>query len=248
VALRTLSLIAVAGASLTALAQDGPISTDRGTSYSSSPLIVATGRWQIEAGYTYNRVGSAKSESLGEILVRYPVSSRWEVRLGNVGFARIPGDSGFVDPTLGFKVKLRDSGNGAPDVALIAQTTVPAGARAFRVDRSQVSVFVPWYLAIDGLTGVGGQFGYSDLGPSGARFSQYSGGIYLARTLNPTTTGYLELYGLAPLSKGGPNGAFVDIAVGHLLNPNTQIDFRIGTGLNQSRDGWLVGAGVAFRL
>jgi hypothetical protein len=206
------------------------------------------GRWQIEAGYTYNRVAGTTSESLGELALRYPISPRFELRLGNLIYGRAPGVSGLADPTVGFKHRFADGGPGKPEASVIVQTTIASGDEDFRVNRSQPSIQTPWFLQLDSQTGVGGMLSVSDLGPSGSRFTQYGGGVYVSRVLNPKTTGYLEVYCISPLGAGGPDGAFGDLAVTYLVDKATQLDFRIGTGFNQNRDGWFIGAGIAFRF
>lgn len=230
-------------------AQDGfPISTDRGTAFASSSSVVTTGRWQIEAGYTWNRVAGTTSQTFGELGLRYPILPKLELRFGNLVYARVPGANGLVDPTIGFKYRMADAAPGRPEVSVIVQTTIAAGGNDFRVNRSQPSIQVPWFHQLDATTGIGGMFSVSDLGPSAARFTQYGGGVYVSHVLNPKTTGYFEVFELAPLGKDGPNGAFADFALTYLVDKATQLDFRVGSGLNQKRDGWFVGAGIAFRF
>ena len=218
------------------------ISTDR-PSFSDGTLIVPKGHWQLESGATWNRVSGANSSTIGEFLLRFPTSDRFELRLLNLSLAT-PANQ-WLDPLLGFKLKLV---NGQPDLALVVQSTVPTGGTAFRADRWQPTVKLAWYRQSDPKTGFGGNFIASDLGPNGARFTQWAASLYVSRTLDDLTGCFAEVYGLAPLSSGGPNAGFFDLGLTRLLNPSTQVDLRFGSGFNVSRDGWFVGAGVGVRF
>lgn len=232
-----------------ALAQDGlPITTDR-PSFSDGTLIVPKGRWQIEAGYTFNDVNGSRFETYGELLFRFHLSDRAEFRLSNVSLGRSSDADGILDPILGVKLKLQNGVTGqSPDLVLILQSTAPAGDRAFRVDRAQPTVKLAFFQQADATTGIGGNLIASDLGIDSGQFTQYAVSVYLAKTLNAKTSAFLEVYRLMPLSDGGPDANFADAGVAYLVNPRTQVDFRLGTGFDQERGGWFFGLGVAYRF
>jgi len=228
-----------------AQADEPPISTDRGTAFSNSSSVIPLGRLQVEGGFTFN---SDHSETFGELAIRYPVLPRLEVRLTALSLGHVPGSSGLFDPSVGVKQRLVDGSRGRPEVSVIAQTTLPVGSEPFRVRRSQPTLRLPWFLQLDSTTGVGGMLSISDLGPTGARFTQYGAGAYLSRAFDTKATGYLEVYDVAPIAYGGPSGGFVDGCVTYLLSQNLQVDLRCGTGFNQSRDGWSLGGGMGYRF
>lgn len=234
-------------------AQDGfPISTDR-PSFSDGTGIVPKGRWQIETGCTFTKAGSAEFRSIGELLLRLPLHERVELRFGNLGFGRANaaagGGQGLLDPWIGVKYRFQTGTTGkSPDLALVVQSTVPLGNNDFRIHRSQPSIRLAAYQQISATDGVGGEVGYSNLGPSGATFDQWAFSGYWSRTFNARTVGFAEIYHITPLSPGGPSGTFADAGVAYLLDKATQIDFRLGSGFNQKRDGWFIGAGIAFRF
>lgn len=244
----TVALAITLSALASAQSNGFPVSTDRGTAFSNSSSVVPMGRWQVEGGFTYNCVGGITSETFGEFAIRYPVHARLELRLNNLSIGRVLGSRGLVDPAVGFKYRLAEGSARHPEVSVIIQTTIPVGVAAFRVTRTQPTVQLPWFLQLDPTTGVGGMLSAADLGPNGARFTQYGTGVYLSRALDPKTTGYLEVYGIAPLRPGGPNGGFIDGCLTYLVSSSTQLDFRYGTGFNQNRDGWFIGAGVGYRF
>jgi hypothetical protein len=125
---------------------------------------------------------------------------------------------------------------------------MPAGSRDFRVPRSQPSIRLAGYFQADPSNGFGAEVGYSSLGPNEAKFDQWAVSGYWSRTINARAGAFVELYRLMPASVGGPTSTFADAGVTYLLDKATQVDFRIGSGLNQQRDGWFIGAGVAFRF
>lgn len=228
-----------------------PIVTDR-PSFSDGPYIIPRGHWQIESGITFTDLGrGTQLNTFGEALVRVPVDSGFELRLLNVSFGRFEGNSrgdGFQDISLGFKWKLLDASKRRPDLAFVLQSSVETGATAFRTRRSQPTAKLAYFFPVDAKTGIGGNFNVSDLGPEGARFTQYAASVYVSRTFDGRTSGFLETFRVWPVSKGGPSPAFVNTGVLYLLNPRTQVDLRIATSFDRSRDGWFVGAGVSYRF
>lgn len=229
-------------------ASDSPISTDRGTAFSNSSSIVSLGRWQIEAGYTFSRVGGSTLQTFGELALRFPIGPKLELRLTNLSLSRILGAFGLSDPAAGLKYQLVQGGNRRPEVSVIVQASVPVGAAAFGVRRWQPSVQLPWSIQLDALTGLGGMLSVADVGPYGARFTQYGAGGYLSRSFGSRISGYLELYALSPMGYGGPNSAFFDLCLTYLTSHDTQFDIRFGTGINRTRDGWFIGFGVGYRF
>lgn len=229
-------------------ASGSPISTDRGTAFSNSSSIVPLGRWQIEAGYTLSRAGGSTLQTFGELALRFPIGPKLELRLTNLSLSRVPGAFGLSDPAAGLKYQLVQGGNRRPEVSVIVQASVPVGAAAFGVRRWQPSVQLPWSIQLDAMTGLGGMLSVADVGPYGARFTQYGAGGYLSRSLGSRISGYLELYALGPMGNGGPNSAFVDLCLTFLSRHDTQFDIRFGTGINRTRDGWFIGFGVGYRF
>ena len=58
--------------------------------FSSSPLTLDQGRWQLEGGYQYQRIGSGvDAQALPLMLLRYGAGERAEIQLNWSGFNRI---------------------------------------------------------------------------------------------------------------------------------------------------------------
>ncbi len=247
--MRPLALAILLATAAAAQAQDGfPIATDR-PSFSDAASLVPMGRWQIEMGGTYYHVGGAGFGTFPELLLRVPLNDRWEVRAVNLNYTAFEGGSGsgFQDPGVGFKVLLTGPRSEA-QVTLVGLLQVPAGARGLRGDRVQPTAKIAWYLPTGATDGIGGNLVVGDYSPADLRFAQYAASVCWAHTFSPRLASFAEVYGLAPVAYGGDNGAFADAGFTYLLNRATQVDLRYGSGFAQDRDGWFVGAGVAFRF
>ena len=132
------------------LAQDpGPINTER-PSFSSSPLALAAGFWQIEAGYEYTRnlgSNSSKEQTLRNALLRFGFHPGFELQLNWAGYNRLtsPGSktTGLKDASLG--VKWQISADDTPFVAgVFAGVTLPVGDKDLTSDEYDPEFAVFW--------------------------------------------------------------------------------------------------------
>jgi hypothetical protein len=229
-----------------------PIATDR-PSFSDASSLIPVGRWQIETGGTYFRVGGTSYGQLPEFLLRVPVNDRFELRLVNVNYSIFEGGqgSGFQDPGIGFKLRLsrlNRKATGEPELALVGLLQAPLGGSALRANTVQPTVKLAAYVPVSATDGFGGNLVASYYTPDDAHFAQYAASLYWAHTYSPRLASFVEVYGLTPLSRAGGDGAFADAGFTYLLSRAVQIDVRYGSGFAQNRDGQFVGAGVAFRF
>ena len=269
--LHYLALSAVAALSPSAFAQTGPaptqgsgpssqtpvpdgfpIATDR-PSFSDNSSLVPMGRYQIETGGTYFRVGRSDFGQGPEFLLRVPLTDRFEIRLVNVNYTVFEGGHGsaFQDPGVGFKYRLSRADRrptGEPEVTFVGLLQVPVGGGSLRADTVQPTAKIAAYLPLTATDGIGGNVLVSFYAPNDARFTQYAASLYEAHTFSSRLASFVEVYGLTPLGPNGGKGAFADAGFTYLLNKRTQIDIRYGSGLNQGRDGQFAGAGIAYRF
>lgn len=210
------------------------------------------GRWQIESGATFFRTGGSEFVTLGETLLRLPLNERTELRLGNLGFGRANaaggGGEGLLDPVLGVKFRFQAGTAGqSPDLALVVQSTVPLGGPDFRVKRAQPTLKLAGYYQATAVDGLGWNVVWSSLGKDQTRVDQWAVSGYWSRTINARTGTFVEVYRLLPGGRGGRDSNYADAGIVYLLDKATQIDFRLGTGFDQRREGWFIGAGMSFR-
>ena len=236
-------------------AQDNePIVTDR-PDFTESPETVPPGRAQLEGGVTFTRTGEDEERAPGELLLRLATGPRTELRVNAGSYLLTRGPegraSGFEDITLGFKVKLRDAsrryGVGVPDIALIAETTLPTGARTFRENTLQpeAKLCLGWDLSERVALSSNLNFAYPS--EEGERFSELSGSVSVSNSFTERTGGYLELFGFAPGGKSRPNTSYVNGGLTYLVNNDYQLDARAGVGLNGYGDDYFLGLGAARR-
>ena len=247
---RYLSTACLLGVSVSCFAQDDFSSSVDRPSFSDGPYVIPMGHWQVEGGWTATRPKGARFETWGEGEFRFPVNNRTEVRLFNVTYQTGPfGASGFQDPLVGVKVQTQKAVEGKkPAVAAILVSTIPAGGNDFRTDAYQPSAKIAADYPVNDNLSVGGNLIISDLGPNDGRFTQYGWSAYASTAIGPTSGWFVEGFNLLPESADGPDAMFVQTGVTHLIDKMTQVDFRIGEGLNRDRDGWWIGAGIAHRF
>ncbi len=224
-------------------------SVDR-PSFSDGPYVIPMGHWQAEGGFTTTRAAGATATTWGELELRFPLAKRWEVRVLNVTYQSGPsGASGLIDPSVGIKELFQLAVPGKkPALAGILLSTIPAGGNDFRTDAYQPTAKIAADYPVNDSLSVGGNIFVSDLGPSGSQFVQYGWSAYASNAIGPTSGAFVEAYGLLPEFDRGPDALFAQAGVTHLLGKMTQVDFRVGEGLKESRDGWWIGAGIAHRF
>jgi hypothetical protein len=122
----------LSGATVVFAQDPGPINTER-PSFSSSPLALPTGYWQIEAGYQYTRnPGSnrSKDHTLPNALLRFGFHERLELQLNWSGYTRMISDGaetkGLKDASLGVKWQVNRA-DAAVVVGLFAGISLPVG-------------------------------------------------------------------------------------------------------------------------
>jgi len=223
------------------------IATDRPT-FSDCAFLVPTGHWQFEAGTTANTISGSTSNTYGELITRYGISSRIEFRIANVTWTHAPGESdGLQDPQAGFKFWLQTGSSKRPDLAAEVVTTIPVGGSSFTVNRSQPTAKLLWNQQVDANTSIAGNFVASDLGPTGSRFTQYAASTFLTRTLTLKLSLFGEVFRVDPYTYAGSSASFYDAGVTYLINDNLQLDARFGAGFDPQTNGRTVGAGISYR-
>jgi len=239
-------MMILAMAPLGVVAQDArpPIGTDR-PGFSDGSNLVAPKVFQIETGFFRTEVQKQATTSVGDVLFRYGLSQQFELRIINVSYGFAPGDvKGWLDPSIGFKLRLSQR-NG--EWTLIGQTTVPTGTHALRVNEWNPTAKIAWTKPIKSDT-IGGNFVLARMGSSGSQFTQGAVSLFYSRPISPKDTLTGEIWFVDRIGKGLPGAGFTSLAIANLVNNDTQLDVRIGTGFNQNRDGWFLQGGLSIRF
>lgn len=229
----------------------GPIATDR-PSASDGPYIVPKGYLVIETGYQY-QINSASSPTMAlwqlpAATIRYPLSERFELRLGlegdlqyEHGKRKTTRQMGLAPAGIGFKVALSENKGWMPKTAFLLNMAVPkAASRGFRATymaptlklAMQNSFGESWTLdynigaAFDGETATPTYFYTTNLG----------------YVISDRWACFAEVYGDLPSTHS------VDAGVTFVAWYNILLDLSAGYGLTPSADDFFVGTGFSVRF
>jgi hypothetical protein len=225
-----------------------PINPDR-PDFTDGPGITPLGKWLLEMGYRQTHSTGATLQEFGDQpTVRLGLRENFELRFTLPAYALAGPDKGFEDAAVGFKLLLRDGGDGkgwkSPSFAIEAGASVPSGSRAFRSSRFEPSAvgIVDWDF------GAGGELG-GNIGVTAQEdFAFWSASLSYDRSLTKRATAFLESYALFPGSAGGPDDHFADTGVQYLLNDNCMLDAFAGCQLDRHRQTAFFGAGVSLKF
>lgn len=226
---------------------DGPINTDR-PGFSDGSNIVPVHVFQIESGTTRSYQNGLSTQTLPDTEFRYGLFSGFELRAVNLtyGFAPGPFDS-FLDPNVGFKIELQKPKGNRGQISFVAETSVPVGAANLRTNNYNPSFRIAWSTPL-GIYTLNGNFILSRINATDQRFYQSAATINIGESLNARTTLSEELYFRDHVARFQGGGVIADAFITHLLSNSLQLDFTVGIGLNEARDGWFTAAGVSIKI
>ena len=242
--------------------RDEPLVTDR-PDFTEASVTVGRGVAQLEAGYTYSfddEAGtSTKTQTYLETLLRAGVLAEWfELRVGWTYIQEettTPVDSvrndGGDDLYLGVKLALTPQRGLLPEMALIPQMFVPAGADIFTA--GQVLPGVNWLYSweISDCFSIGGSTqGNRDVDDTGHGHTVWAQSITGAFSLTERVGAYTEWFAFFPHSAVSPSAQdqhFLNGGFTYLVNNDLQIDVRMGVGLNREAENYFTGVGFSLR-
>lgn len=233
-----------------------PLVTDR-PDFTESSSTVGSGVLQLEGGVTFADFrNGADVTTVGEILARWGVAEKLELRFALPTYSRTSGagggDSGFLSSGIGVKYELAqgrgDGFIGGMEAALIASTTVPTGTTDFASSSWQPSaVFcASWELGSN--VGIGSNLGISRPADDDNRFTTLWASVALGVGLSEAGSVFLELYGFNREEDRGPSTATFQVGYVYLVSPDLQLDARVGRRLTARGVDLLIGAGLSWRL
>jgi hypothetical protein len=227
-------------------AQDpGPINTER-PSFSSSPLALATGFWQLEAGYQATRnngTDSLTEQTLPNALLRFGFYKNLELQLNSIGFKRTRTGGvetdGFQDMNLGVKWQINKSDAFIP-IGLFAGVSLPVGSSDFTSDDYDPSIGVFWSHS-SRLE----WFGTVKAQKSGGKYS-YDNAVGINFSLKETTGAFVEFHSSMPEGSGPSHN--LNGGITWLLAYALQVDIHGAVGLNSRANDYSAGLGIAYRF
>ncbi len=188
------------------------------------------------------------SGSTGDFLLRYGTSQDFELRLIGLTYGFAPGGTqGLLDPSIGFKYRIQRQSGRKAEITFVGQSTVPIGASLLRANAWNPTAIIAWTIPVGG-DSLGGNLVYSRNGDVSNRFDQAAVSLFYSKPLNATLSLTGEVWGVNRIAAGDSGGAYAGVAATYLATSATQLDLRIATGLNQTRDGWFLQSGISWRF
>jgi len=226
--------------------------------YGESTLTVPPGFVQVEMGYTFFRQDPLDQQTIGELLIRFPLTDRIELRLlGNSYLVQKTNRGnpveGMEDAGVGVKFQLsRSTGSRFdlmhPQTVLIVGTTIPTGNRAFRAGKPQPSVKFGIEYPLNDRFSVNAFFN-GDWSVDGDRYTtQWSSSFSVGANLTETLSSFVEVYGIFPMAEGLEQTGFVDGGVTYLFNDNLAWDVHAGWQVLGEGNGFFIGSGLIARF
>jgi hypothetical protein len=248
-------------------AERDEIETDR-DSFTPATTITGRRRLILESAHTFidNR-GIKETHSFPELLLRYGLSERIELRLGwnyevggagnevsgaEAGEADAVGGSGLLrEYTLSYGAKFRitDQANWAPRSALILQGFTPTGGSA---DASTDTQVVATYVA-------GWQFSnrwkfdtalrYGTGSEEDDHFHLWAPSAVVKVPIGERVAAHVEYFGIYTTDKAvNSTKHFISPGLHVLLTPDLEVGFRLGWGLNDQSARFFSNVGVGLRF
>jgi hypothetical protein len=230
----------------TGVAQDNGIDADR-PDFTESAALVPLPYWQLEFGYTYEKNGKAIQHTIGELLVRKPLSERVEFRLTVPSYRvfKIPvfEETGFEDLELGIKLRLK------PDrFALILSTTIPTGSDQFRSRKLQPSAKLAFGQELGSKIAFGVNIGYTRLFIAATTIDEFSASASLQLELARRLGAYIEYYGFYYNMEAFSAAHYINGGLVFQITSNLLADARIGSILEKGIKHYFFGVGGVLRI
>jgi hypothetical protein len=245
-----------------------PIDTDR-PDFTDSPEVVPYGHIQVESGYTFTYDREGKNRTLQhaapELLFRLGLFKDFELRIDWPGYvwqqdlfqtqtrrgrpvSKEDWSQGATDMDVGFKYHICDQKGLRPSFGVIADISAPSGSSGFSSGDVDTEVKLAWSYDFAKTWSLAGNVDFLSLTQDTHRFFQTAASLSLGKSWTKWLHTYFEYFGLYPNTWQTDCAHYLDGGFGILLNPNVQIDFRAGVGLNEEADDFFTGAGLSFRL
>jgi hypothetical protein len=252
--------LAVVVAALCAVASvvvaEEPLVTDR-PDFTESSSVVGRGLVQLEGGTTFVETSDDnEAASVGELLLRWGLADRLELRFLLPSYVREEGpageSSGLTDTSVGLKLQLtRGAGAGVlggMEASLIASTTAPTGSRSMTSDSWQPFAVLAASWELSPRLGLGANLGVGRPADDSERYTTTWLSTALGIGLTDPLSVFIELYGFNREEARGPSAFTLQTGAVYLLSSDLQLDLRVARRLSEEGPDLLVGAGISLRL
>ncbi|MGH9379498.1 MAG: transporter, partial [Thermoanaerobaculia bacterium] len=226
---------------------DAELISDRPDATESAATVPAR-CWQLEGGATWEEAEDDESMTWGELLLRYGVGDRWELRIGVPSYTDPGvGAAGFEDSSLGVKLLLARHDPDRPrrpQAALLLDSTLPTGETGFREPHAQPAALLALAWPLGARTELATNLGAAYPSVEAEQFGTALASVAVGRELSDRLGGFIELFGASRDEPGGSARTFFDAGITWAATADLQLDLRAGIALGPSDDEHFVGAGL----
>lgn len=217
--------------------------TDR-PDFTESAVVVPAASLQLEGGLTWLEVGSFEVLSAPELLLRWGLSERFELRLGLPDRIEVRrGPSGLGDASVGAKWQLGPTASGW-DVALIGTLSLPLGDDDFSSDSADPELILTLGRELVAGWSLGTQVGFSQVGAGATEEELVAATLVVGKGLTPRVGTFFEL---AVEDGAGATAVLAHHGYTFQPRPHVQLDLHAGAGLSDEAPDALIGAGISWR-
>lgn len=247
-------------------AERDEIETDR-DSFTPATSTVGRRRLVVESAYTFldNR-GVKETHSVPELLLRYGLTDRVELRLGwnyEVGGAgneatgadaadeAVGGGSRLVrEYTLayGFKFGVTEQDRWVPQSVVIVQGFTPTGGSAGASPATQLVATVAGGWVFPNRWRFDAAFRYGTASEGGDRFNEWAPSAVLKVPIGERCAAHAEYFGIAATgSAENRTQHYFSPGLHYLVTPDFEVGFRVGWGLNDDSARFFSNVGIGVR-
>jgi hypothetical protein len=244
------------------------IETDR-DSFTPATTTAGRGRLIVESAYSFidNR-GIKETHSVPELIMRYGLTERVELRLGwnyevgGVGNNTTGADASDQDPTrigsrlireytlaYGFKIGITEPDRWVPRSALILQGFTPTGGST---GTSTATTLIATYVAgweLPNRWKFDAAMRYGTASEEGDNFNTWAPSAVLKVPFGEKWAGHIEYFGIFTTGKEqNSTKHFISPGLHYLVTPDLEVGFRLGWGLNEQSARFFSNVGFGGRF
>ncbi len=225
---------------------DEPLSTER-PMLAPSPFVLGLGRFQGEAGASYERRDEDDSLTVGELHLRIGVARGWEFQVLFGSYSTLDAAderrSGYAGFGLAVKRRLSVQKGARPASALLLSTTLPWGSSSTRAEDPEpgLDMIAGWRLAPRATLRLA--VGYDRLDGGEDSIDRLNAGLVAGLEHGERWTSFVELYAT---SDDARDRTYLQLGVLYAFY-DFQADFRVGTGFDGEDPTRLVGLGFTVK-
>lgn len=210
---------------------------------------------QVESGQTWARDGATMRTQVGEVMLRTGLATHAELRVSLNSYAREDDGAhvvrGVEDPAIGVKVvapRAASPGPLVPTIAVVAGTSLPVGARAFRATHAipEAALVAEW--TIGDAMGLATNVRWTRNEAASGLVDALAASASFGASLSDRVGAYAELYAERERRGGAPRRDVVNAGLSVLLSDDLQLDARAGTRLGSGLRDRFLGLGLSRRF